>query len=81
MTKEETMRLLERFFKECLAYWERTLKVDSDTSREAYINAINDIPSTNPYSPNGKELNKEWVAEFRRYRLMDCYGKNWERYV
>lgn len=81
MTKEETMRLLERFFFECLRYWERALKVDSDTSNEAYINAINDIPSHNPYSPTGTELNQEWVAEFRNYRLMDCYGKEWKRYA
>ena len=80
MNKEETMKILERFFGECLRYWERTLKVDSDFSNEAYKNAINDIPKTNPYKMAGEELNKEWVEEFRRYRLMDCYGKDWEKY-
>lgn len=81
MNKEETMAVLEQFFGECLRYWERTLKIDSDTSNEAYKNAINDIPKRNPYKMNGEELNKEWVEEFRKYRLMDCYGKEWERYA
>ena len=79
MTREETMSLLEKFFGECLRYWERTLGVDSDTSNEAYKFAIQDIPKRNPYKMSGEELNKEWVAEFKKYRLMDCYGKNWER--
>ena len=81
MNKEETMRILEQFFGECLRYWERTLKVDSDLSREPYERAIGDIPKNNPYKMVGEELNPEWVAEFKKYRLMDCYGKNWERYV
>ena len=81
MDKNETMALLEKFFGECLQYWERTLKADSDLSREAYINAIDEIPKTNPYKMSGEELNPDWVAEFRKYRLMDCYGKDWERYL
>ena len=81
MDKNETMTLLEKFFGECLRYWERTLKVDSDLDRAAYVNAIADIPKTNPYKMSGEELNPEWVAEFRKYRLMDCYGKDWERYL
>ena len=42
--------ILERFFNECLRYWERTLRVDSDISNKAYINAIADIPHHNPYT-------------------------------
>ncbi len=76
MTKEETMRVLDRFFGECLKYWERTLKVDSDLSNEAYIRAIDDIPAYYPYSPRGEKLDPEYVSEFRRCRLMDCYGKD-----
>lgn len=74
MTKEETMALLEKFFNECLRYWEQTLNVDSDASNKAYLNAIADIPKTNPYKPTGEELNSEWAEEFKRYKLMDCYG-------
>lgn len=81
MTKAETMSTLVKFFGECLRYWEKTLKVNSDLSNEAYKHAIEEIPKTYPYSPNGEELNPEWVAEFRKYRLMDCYGKDWERYA
>lgn len=76
MTKEETMALLEQFFIECLKYWERTLNIDSDVSNKAYLNAIFDIPKTNPYKPNGEKLNEEWVEEFKKYRLMDCYGND-----
>ena len=74
MTKEETMALLEKFFNECLKYWEETLMVDSDTSTKPFLNAICEIPKTNPYKPNGEKLNKEWVDEFRMYKIMDCYG-------
>jgi len=81
MDKVETMTMLERFFGECLRYWERALKVDSDTSNEAYKHAIEDIPHHCPYSPNGEEINPAWREEFRRSRLMDCYGKDWERYA
>lgn len=80
MDKKETMAVLERHFNECLHYWERTLKVDSDLSNEAYIKAISEIPSCNPYHIQKEELNPEWVKEFRKYRLMDCYGKDWEKY-
>lgn len=76
MTKEETMSVLEKFFGECLRFWERTLNVDSDLSNEAYKHAIEEIPTHYPYSPQGELLNPEWVAEFKRYRLMDCYGKD-----
>ena len=80
MNKEETMELLEQFFYECLRFWERTLKIDSDLSNIAYKNAIDEIPERNPYKKNGELLNKEWVDEFRKHRLMDCYGKDWEKY-
>ena len=81
MTKDETMAILEKFFYECLHFRERELNVDSDLSREAYINAIEEIPSVDPNRKNGQKLNPEWVAEFRRYRLMDCWGKEWEKHL
>lgn len=81
MGKNETMEILEKFFGECLRYWERTLKVSSDESKEPYINAIEEIPTYNPYKMQGEKLNEEWVSEFRKYRLMDLYGKNWKNYI
>ncbi len=82
MDKKETMKILEQFFGECLRYWERTLNVDSDLSNEAYKHAINKIPECNPYVFGEEEkLNPEWVEEFRKYRLMDCYGRDWEKYI
>lgn len=81
MTKEETMSVLEKHFNDCLRYWERELKVDSDLDKSAYKEAIREIATTDPRSPYGEKLNEEWVAEFRKYRLMDCYGKEWEKYI
>ena len=81
MSKEETMGILEKFFGECLRYWERTLHVDSDLDRAAYEHANEDIPKHDPYSVSGELLNPEWVEEFRKYRLMDCYGHGWESHV
>lgn len=79
LTREETMAVLERFFGECLKYWERTLKVDSDLSIEAYVNAIRDIPSTYPYSMHGRDLDAAIVDEFRISRYMDCYGREYAK--
>ena len=81
MTKQETMKVLEKHFSDCLKYWERELKVDSDLSNEAYIHAIKEIPKHDPRVPAGEELNPEWVAEFRKYRLMECYGKEWKKHI
>ncbi len=81
MTKKETMKVLEDHFNSCLRYWERELKVNSDIDKAPYIEAIREIATTDPRSPYGEKLNEEWVAEFRKYRLMDCYGKDWEKYI
>ena len=81
MSREETMAILEKFFGECLRFWEKELKVSSDLDKEPFINAIKEIPSTHPYRMGGEKLNPEWVAEFTKYRLMDCYGREWEQYA
>lgn len=81
MTKDETMKVLEDHFNGCLRFWEHELKVSSDIDKAPYIEAIREIATTDPRSPYGEKLNEEWVAEFRRYRLMDCYGKDWEKYI
>ena len=81
MTKDETIKILEDHFNSCLRYWERDKKVDSDLDKAPYIEAIREIATTDPRSPYGEKLNEEWVAEFRKYRLMNCYGKDWEKYI
>ncbi len=80
MSREETMNILERHFNDCLHFWEKELKVDSDLSNEAYVNAIDEIPTTNPFKMKGEKLNPKWVDEFRKSRLMDCYGKDWKKH-
>lgn len=73
--------ILEQFFGECLRYWEKTLGVDSDLSKEPYINAIKEIPHNNPYKKAGEEIPKEIRDKFIKYRLMDCYGNEWEKHL
>lgn len=80
MSRAETMKILEQHFKNCVKYWEYNLGVDSDISNEPYKKAIDEIPEFDPTIPNGEKLNKKWVDEFRKYRLMDCYGYNWKDY-
>ena len=81
MNKDETMRVLEKHFNDCLRFWEHELKVSSDLDKAPYKEAIREIATTDPRSPYGEKLNPEWVAEFKKCRLMDCYGKEWERYL
>lgn len=72
--------ILEKFFFECVRYWEKELNVSSDYSKEPYINAIKEIPTTYPYAPAGYALNTEIREKFIKSRYMDCYGKEWEKY-
>lgn len=82
MDKNKQMEILEQFFSECLRYWEKTLKVSSDVDKQPYINAINEIPSKNPYKfRDAEEFDTDVIEKFRKYRLMDCYGKDYEKYL
>lgn len=77
-TKEYQHELLNKFFSECLRFWERELNVDSDLDNAAYIRAIEDIPVSDPYCyKNARTFDKDVVYHFARSRCMDCYGKNW----
>lgn len=67
-------------FMDCVRFWERELKTDSDMSKQPYINAIREIPVVDPRVPNGRKLDKDVREEFIKSRFMDCYGKDWERY-
>ena len=81
-SKAYQMGILEQFFGECLRFWERTLGVDSDLSQEPFINAMKEIPKYNPYKVQGELLDPDVVADFRRYRYMDCYGRDyWQQHL
>ena len=77
---EEQYAILDRFFRECLRYWEHELKIDSDLDKQPFINAIRDIPNHNPYKVQGELLDTETVRQFKKYRYMDCYGRDWKKY-
>lgn len=80
MTKAEQYNILMKFFGECVRYWEITLKSDSDFDKQPYINAIAEIPTHYPYSPQGELFNEDVRENFIKDRYMDTYGKDWEKY-
>ena len=47
------MVILEQFHADCVRFWERELKVEADTCRDVYINALEDVKriTTNPFIP------------------------------
>ncbi len=72
--------ILEQFFGECVRFWEKELNVDSDLSREAWVNALKEIPETNPYVVQGKDypVDRDVLERFAISRYMDCYGNEWK---
>lgn len=79
-TKQEQYNILLEFFYECVKYWERFLKVDSDLDKQPYINALEEIPDVDPNVPFGKPFDKDVLENFTKDRYMDTYGKEWEKY-
>ena len=78
---EEQKATLEKFFYECVRYWERELKTDSDLDKTPYINAIKEIPTTNPYLyKDSPKIDEEVRNDFVKARYIDCYGKDWREY-
>jgi hypothetical protein len=71
---------LERFFNDCVRYWERTLKTDSDLDRQPFLNALNELPHCCPFVMNGEPFDDEVLRDFKKARLMDAYGLDWERH-
>lgn len=71
---------LNKFFMECVRYWERTLDVDSNLDNSAYVKALGEIPSVDPYVPNGEPFDADVLERFKKHRYMDCYGRAWEIY-
>jgi hypothetical protein len=69
LNERETELIIEEFFKECMAFWNRT-KTDS---REAFQMATKDIEclTRDPYEPCGKLLDVPTRDKFVKYRKID----------
>ena len=69
LNEKETELIIEGFFRECLAFWNRN-KTDS---REAFKMAIRDIEELthDPYEPCGKLIDVPTRDEFIKYRKQD----------
>lgn len=69
LNERATELIIERFFKECLAFWNRTI---TDT-REAFKKAIRDIEelTCDPYEPCGKLIDISTRDRFVKYRKQD----------
>lgn len=80
MSRDEQYAVLDKHFRDCVRYWERELKADSDLDKRPYINAIKEIPVVNPLVMLGEPFDTELREDFIKSRFMDCYGKDWERY-
>lgn len=74
MTREEQLDILENFFNECVRFWERELNVSSKESKEPLLRALEEIPTVNPYVPNGEKLDKEVVEEFHSSKFAIAHG-------
>lgn len=79
-TQKQQAQILYQFWGECVQYWERTLGVDSDLSKEPYIHALREIPKNNPYVVHVEPLDPYVITEFRKSRYMDTYGRSWKMY-
>ena len=69
LNEKETELIIERFFRECLAFWNRN-KTDS---MEAFKMAIRDIEELthDPYDPCGKLIDVPTRDKFIKYRKQD----------
>jgi len=76
--KDYQQFILEKFFGECVRYWERTLKTDADLDVMPFLKAMKEIPLKYPYAPDGKDFDPDIRQTFVKCRYMDCYGRDWE---
>jgi len=65
----DTVKILEKFYGSCLAFWEREKETNSeryDFEIDVKKQALKDIASltSNPYSPNGKLLSLPVKEQF-----------------
>lgn len=80
-TRADQERDLERHFTGCRKYWERTLGVSSDESKEPVLRALNELPRYNPFFPYERvTFDEDLLCSFKKCRLMDAYGMEWERH-
>ena len=79
-TEEYQEFILEKFFFECVRFWERELKTDRDLDKRPYENAIKEIAKHDPSVPNGRLIDENVRNLFKQYRLMDTYGVDWEKH-
>lgn len=71
---------LEKFFFDCVRYWERTLKTSSDLDKQPYLNALDELPHNCPFVVSGEPFDMGVLRSFKKSRLMDAYGRDWERH-
>ena len=69
LTAKETELAMERFFNDCVNFWNRILHDE----RKAFEAALEDTKkiTTNPFSPRGDKLDPETKLNFIKYREMD----------
>lgn len=69
LNAHETQLAMERFFKDCLNFWRRTI----NDEREVFEKALNDTRriTTDPFSPCGKKLDVTTKEKFIKYRMQD----------
>ena len=69
LNKRETELTLERFFNDCLKFWER----QGLDERDAFKNALCDtsVITRDPFSPCGDTIDEETKAKFIHYRKID----------
>lgn len=78
-SKEEQYDTLDKFFRECVRFWEHELKTDSDLDNRPYINALQEIPKVDPNVPfDPRPIDSDVRERFVKHRCMDTYGKQWE---
>ena len=69
LNERETQLIIERFFQECIVFWNR----NKTNSREAFKMAIRNIEclTHDPYEPCGKLIDIATRDKFIRYRKED----------
>ena len=72
--KKNDLVVLEKFHEDCVRFWERELKVNRDTCRNVYMNALDDVRriTTNPFIPfNSPKLDIATKEYFMKRCEMD----------
>lgn len=86
MLNENDSRIkLERYYSDCIKFWKKQIGIDEkEANRRALEYDLIEIFKVNkgclhdPFSPKGKELDKNTTMNFLKCRCQDLYGKDWE---